>query len=437
VFAGPFGLRAAEAVSGDAGPAARAGERLAGQVIETLGSLVDSSLIRPVTRDGEPQFGLLEIIRGYALERLRYAGDWKQAHDRHAAYFMALAEPAESELQGPGSWRGWLEAEHDDLRAALSWLVDTGQLEQAVRLAWVSWRFWWLHGHAAELVGLGEEIAAGSGRLPPLQRAMALALTGTGFKFAANGDLARAQTLFEQSVSLYGQVEEKLSAALTATVLGVLGRLAGLRGDYAAASQLLENSQAALQEVGDGELAGYERLQHQLTAALVDNFSGQIQLSLGYYDRAAQLFTDGLSVARRAQDRISNPHFALRPGPQQPGTRRSDRRRRTPEGGAVAGGRGRRPASAAYYLEGLAAVARRQDDPQRAVRLLAAARALLEASGSGWLHAYVPRVLHDDSVLAALRSRTGDAAFEEAWAWGGSTGGRRAVEFALEQGNPA
>jgi predicted ATPase len=107
VFAGPFGLRAAEAVSGDAGPAARAGEGLADQVIETLGSLVDSSLIRPVTRDGEPRFGLLEIIRGYALERLRDAGDWKQAHDRHAAYFMALAEPAESELQGPGQLRGW------------------------------------------------------------------------------------------------------------------------------------------------------------------------------------------------------------------------------------------------------------------------------------------------------------------------------------------
>jgi hypothetical protein len=62
------------------------------------------------------------------------------------------------------------------------------------------------------------------------------------------------------------------------------------------------------------------------------------------------------------------------------------------------------------------AVARRQDDPRRAVRLLAAARALLEASGSGWLHAYVPLVVNNDAVLAALRSRMGDAAFEEACA---------------------
>ena len=74
--------------------------------------------------------------------------------------------------------------------------------------------------------------------------------------------------------------------------------------------------------------------------------------------------------------------------------------------------------SAAYYLEGLAAVAGQQDNPKRAVRLLAAARALLEAKGSGWLHAFVPRVPHDDAALAALRSHMGQAAFGEAQAWG-------------------
>ena len=58
--------------------------------------------------------------------------------------------------------------------------------------------------------------------------------------------------------------------------------------------------------------------------------------------------------------------------------------------------------SAAYYLEVLAAVAGQQDNPQRAVRLFAAARSILDARGSGWLHAFVPRVPHDDVVLAAL-----------------------------------
>jgi hypothetical protein len=66
------------------------------------------------------------------------------------------------------------------------------------------------------------------------------------------------------------------------------------------------------------------------------------------------------------------------------------------------------------------------------VRLLFAARSQLEASGSGWLHAYVPRAPHDDAVLAALRARIGDAAYEKAQAWGGSIGSRHARQYALE-----
>ena len=77
-------------------------------------------------------------------------------------------------------------------------------------------------------------------------------------------------------------------------------------------------------------------------------------------------------------------------------------------------------------------MASQQDDRQRAVRLLTAARSQLETSGTGWLHAYIPRVPHDDAVLAALRSRMGDAAFKKAQAWGHSAGSTRAVEYALE-----
>jgi hypothetical protein len=64
--------------------------------------------------------------------------------------------------------------------------------------------------------------------------------------------------------------------------------------------------------------------------------------------------------------------------------------------------------------------------------LLFAARSQLQASGSGWLQAYVPRAPHDDTVLAALRARIGDAAYQGAKAWGGSTGSRQARQYALE-----
>src|SRR6185437_15126103 len=97
VFADSFSLPAAEAVGADA-----PGQDQAGPLMDTLGALVDSSLVRPQTRSGEPRFSLLETIREYALERLRDGADWQEAHDRHAAYFRALAEPAPAELQGPG-----------------------------------------------------------------------------------------------------------------------------------------------------------------------------------------------------------------------------------------------------------------------------------------------------------------------------------------------
>jgi predicted ATPase len=234
VFAGPFSLPAAEAVGAPGeGPASGPGP-----VIETLGSLVDSSLVRAETRGGQPRFSLLETIRDYALERLA-GGDWVPARDRHAAYFQALAEPSAAELAGPGQLAclGRLETEHDNLWAAMSWLVDQGHLDQATHLFLLTWRFWWLRGHLAEFARPGEEMVASSQDLPPYQHA--LALTGAGFILLANGDLARAQTAFEQTLPLFRQASESRGMVINATVLAVLGHLAAIRREYAAASKLL------------------------------------------------------------------------------------------------------------------------------------------------------------------------------------------------------
>jgi predicted ATPase len=431
VFAGTFSLPAAEAVGADS--AAEDQAQGPGQVIDTLGSLVDASLVRPETPGGQPRFSLLETIREYAVDRLHEDGNWVQAHDRHAAYFLAYAEPAAADLAGPGqlAWLDRLETEHDNLWAAMSWLVDHGPIEQAVHLFLVTWRFWWLRGHLAELSRLGDGMAAGGAHLPPYQHAMAL--TGAGFIRNANGDPERAQQLFEQSPPLYRQAREKLGTTLSATVLAVLGHLGAIRGDYDGASKLLDDSQAQLRTLDDEDLAGYGRLQQLLTAALADNFLGQVRLAQGDHDAAAQLFTDGLAVAQRARDSIpvlvSLYDLALASQAQGDLAGAAGHLK---HGLAVAGEAGDET-SAAYYLEALAAVAGRHDNPQRAVRLLAAARSILEASGSGWLHAYVPPASHDDTALAALRFRMGDAAFEEAQAWGKSAGSRRAVEYAREQ----
>jgi predicted ATPase len=427
VFAGTFDLPAAEAVGAAAADPADPGR--AGHVMDTLGSLVDSSLVRPQARNGEPRFGLLETIREYALERLRDGADWREAHDRHAAYFRALAEPAPAELQGPGqlAWLDRLETEHGNLGAAMSWLVEQDQVEPAIQLSWATWRFWWLRGHAEELASY-VGILAKSEHLPP--RLRALALSGTGFGRFACGDQATAQPLLEQSLPLYRQAGDMLGAA---TAAAMLGHLLALQHQDARASELLEQTLAPLQEAGNDRLAGPERAQHLLDVALVCNFLGQIRLSQADHDRAAQLFTEALNAARSAQDRftilVSLYDLALSSQAQGDLTGAAERLQ---EGVSQSAEAGDEP-SVAYYLEALAAVAIRQDNLERAVRLLAAAGALLQAKGSGWLHAVVPRAPHDDGLLAALRARMGDAAFEQAWTRGRSLGGPEAAAYALGQ----
>ena len=179
---------------------------------------------------------------------------------------------------------------------------------------------------------------------------------------------------------------------LHATVLAVLGHLTAMHGDDAGASTLLNESQALLRGQRDDGLTGYDGLQQLLAAAFADNFLGQLRLSQGDSDTAARLFTDGLAVSRRARDSIpiliSLYDLALA---RQALDDLADAAAHLKEGLAIATKAGDE-SSAAYYLEVLAAVAGQQDDHQRAVRLLAAARSILEASGSGWLHAYVPRL---------------------------------------------
>jgi len=435
VFAGSFGLPAAEAVCGEGvGPGGTAdGDQAPGSapLMDTLSSLVDSSLVRTETHDGEPRFSLLETIREYALDRLRDSGDWTTAHDRHAAYFRTLAEPAESELRGAGqlAWLNRLELRHDNLSAALSWLLDQDQPGPALELVWATWRFWWLHGHAEELTRHVDQILSRSGHLPPGERA--LALSGAGFAAFVGGDQTRARRLLKRSLPLYRQTGDRLGLGLAAAALGHM--LASGR-EQAFASDLLEQTLGQLEEMARDELTGRERHQYLFDVALASNFLGQIRLSQGDHQRAAELFAAGLTAARHSSDRftvlVSLYDLALS---KQARGDLAGAANALKEGLSLAAEAGDQP-SLAYYLEALAGVAARQDQPLRAVCLLSAAGTLLETNGSGWLHACVPRAPHDGEVLTALRARTTDAAFEQAWAQGRSVAGSEddgAVRYAL------
>jgi non-specific serine/threonine protein kinase len=296
----------------------------------------------------------------------------------------------------------------------------------ALDLVWATWRFWWLHGHSEELARHMDQIMAHSDGLPPHQRA--LALSGAGFVRFVGGDQSQALRLLKRSLPLYRQAGDRLGMGLTAAALGHL--LASSSREAAYAGDLLEQTLAQLREMAGEPLTEPELLQYLLDVALASNFLGQIELERGdQHGRAADLFTDGLSAAHSAADRftilISLYDLALS---RQAAGETYDAADLLRQGLSLAAEAGDEP-TLAYYLEALAGVAARHNDPERAVGLLAAADALLEANGSGWLHAYVPRVPHGPGALGA---RTTDAA----WMYGRSLSAAGAVRYALQEDLP-
>jgi predicted ATPase/class 3 adenylate cyclase len=144
-FAGGWTFEAAEAVCSPAGGATL-------DTLETLDELVQHSLARRDDGASEPRFRMLQTIREFGLERLAESGEEPEIHERHAQFFLTLAEKAGGELTGPGQavWLDRLACDHDNLRAALRWSVDADRAETGLLIAAAIWRFWQLRDHLAE-----------------------------------------------------------------------------------------------------------------------------------------------------------------------------------------------------------------------------------------------------------------------------------------------
>ena len=145
VFAGGFTLEAAESIC--------AGEELQrDEVLDLLSHLVDKSLVIMWEDRTGTRYRLLETIRQYGKERLEEVGEAAHVRERHAGYYLAVAEEAEPELKGERqvAWLERFELEHDNLRGAISWSLERRKAQDAARLGWALWLFWWIRGHFAE-----------------------------------------------------------------------------------------------------------------------------------------------------------------------------------------------------------------------------------------------------------------------------------------------
>jgi predicted ATPase/DNA-binding XRE family transcriptional regulator len=213
-------------------------------------TLVDKNLLRQQEGvDGQLRFTMLETIREYALGRLHESGETATLQERHAAYFMRLAEEGEPELMGPqgAKWVEQLEREHDNLQAVLGGLLLCGSHEKAFRLAAALERFWYIRGYFTEgRMWIETILERASNDGPTLDRGDVH--SALGHVVWSQGNRQRARALYKESLAIFRALGNKEGIA---RALHGLGSEARDRGDYAKARRYYEESLTLRRELGD------------------------------------------------------------------------------------------------------------------------------------------------------------------------------------------
>ena len=227
---------------------------ISSSTIDALSALVDHSLV--LRDDGdpeEPRYRLLETTREYALERLEASGDAAATHDRHLAYYLALAEQADQAMLGPDEERWLIHLDHevDNLRLAQEWAITRGDTEAEWRLVAALALFWVFRGYLREGAERAAAALSRSFAAAPALRARLLAAAGLIEQWSGDD---RAITHYEESLAAASAAE---NTALAARVLGRLGVTAYIRGDVARARALLTEVLTQARADDSGQMIGY------------------------------------------------------------------------------------------------------------------------------------------------------------------------------------
>jgi hypothetical protein len=410
---GRFTLEAAEAIGSAGGADSES-------VLYLLGELVEQSLVTANTgaNCNEPRYGMLEPVRLYAKEKLEENEENEETRGRHAAYVLALADRAAQELTraGQAAWLERLGHEHDNLRAALSWLLEQGDADGAARLGWDLKWFWYVRGHLAEGTRWMERTLAHVGALTPVGRAKAL-IVAAALAYS-QGDLDRHAAFAEEGGRLAREAGNREVLAM-ATYLG--GHAAFVRGEHARAAALAGEGVTLYRALGD--LSG---------AGLALTVLGQVALAEGDFERAARLFDESEELLRAAGSLWHlSANLSIR---AISAAMRGDHARTIAllrESLSLAL-RLHDTQNAAYGLEGLAGALAMLGRGRRAARLFGAAEALRERTGSV-IRLAALRELRERH-LAALRAQLDADVLATEWAEGRAMPSEQAVAHAFEEG---
>jgi len=389
VFAGGWTLDAAGAVCAEDGL----------DVFETLASLVDESLVRPLRRPtGEPRFTMLETIREYAGELLEASGEAETLHRRHCEQVLAEVEAAANAFVAGGdpgdAFLGLLDQEHDNLRAALAWAAEAGALELEVRLAAAARWFWVIRGFLSEGRRFFDGIFARTVGAPKPLRALAL-VHGATFPYR-QGETGLAKELWQEALDLYLELGDPEG---TARATAELGAIAVAESDFDRGAAMYEACAEMFREQGKPS-----RLASALgNLGAIANMRGDRETAVGYLTEAIALAReigddDGLAVNLH---NIARSELALG---------RTERGRAAlAESVALARRLGYREVLA-YCLGGLAELALLEEEAEQAATMLGASEHLFHEIGA----ALDPEEAEcQERVAAFARERLGPARVEE------------------------
>ena len=248
-FVGPFSLASAEAVC--------AGEGLdAGQVLGVLARLVDKSMVAtaPAPDRGQPGlYRLLETIRAYAWALLVQSGDSDRLQRQLADYYLAMVttpDGIETKVEfwntpGPWYWRKAprIRAEYVSIRAALGWLAGIGEATLGLKLAVGLLLFWIYNGLVDDGLVHLKRLMAQPAPLEPTPE-WAQATYCVGWLTYHSGQHADARRHLEASLAAFRALGDDYGVGLS---LLRLGRLAGIAGDYATASEYIDEAEPILE----------------------------------------------------------------------------------------------------------------------------------------------------------------------------------------------
>jgi predicted ATPase/class 3 adenylate cyclase len=390
---------------------------LGAPVLDVLGSLVDDSLLRRTeTPGGELRFQMLETIRDYAVEKLEAEPDAEEVRRRHGKYFLDQATRAEPHLVGVDQkkWLDRFDHDHDNIRSALRWSVEAGEIEAGQRAAGALWRFWHQRGHLAEGRRKLEHLLSdpsGAART----EARFNALTGAGGLAYWQNDYPATERFYSEALQIARELDDPHAVAEGLYNLSFVDRI---RGDVDEGFSKLRKVLEIAKSIDDRPL-------------IADSLYllGNQELREGRPEEGLPMVEEALDIYRDLGNRFATADLLSGLGSFYRILGDCDAAKGAQQEALEMFVEVGNPTGIAMTLEEMAMVETIEGQHERALRLAGAAEALREQTGGG----PPAELMRSAESFAESRRNLDPEAGKRAWAEGRGMNADKAIQYALEE----